>query len=329
MRNINSSLLKRAVSLVVCAVMAVALCGCDKLDYKEAVELYEAGGYEGAKAAFEALGEYEDSTEYAAKAGVVLNYGKAVELYAEENYAEAKALFEELGDYEKSGEYLSKCQDKLLAEKISGCWISREVDMSGILAGYMQQEFAAMGFGDISFDDIGTIGLKSYYTFEDFGLVRESLDDDSVDTALEAMARISKNLIIALTEQEIAAAAAEYGISVDDLYAALGVYGVEEYLTLSLGMSVDELLYMIYSEDALKTLISDSEVTGTWYVKDGGLFVVTANETERGEYTAEKDMIVLTGTEYIGEGADAFTDEEISSIYPIELIRVYKVEPAA
>ena len=50
-------MLKRIISVVLCLVLALSLCGCEKLDYQKAVELYEAGGYEGAKAAFEALGD--------------------------------------------------------------------------------------------------------------------------------------------------------------------------------------------------------------------------------------------------------------------------------
>lgn len=329
MKKISKLSIKRMVALVLCLAMAAALCGCSMLDYKKAVKFYDIGAYQQAKELFDALGAHKDSAEYAAKAACILDYNRAVELYAGENYAEAAGLFEALGDYEKSAEYLSKCEDKLLAEKISGRWLSREVDMSGIIAGYMQQQFAAMGYGDISFDEVGSLGFKSYYSFEDFGLVRQQLEDESISKVLEAMARISKNLIIALTEQEIAAAAAEYGISVDEMYAAFGAGGVEDYLALSLGMSVDELLYMIYNEQTIKTLLSDTEVTGAWYVKDGILYVLTADETERGEYNAEKDIIVLTGTEYTGKVAEEFTDEEINSIYPIELIHAYKIEPTA
>ena len=328
MRKIRKFSFKRMMAFALCLVMTVALCGCSLLDYKKGVMLYQAGAYQQAKELFDDLGEHKDSAEYAAKAARILDYNKAIELYAGENYAEAASLFENLGDYEKSAEYLTKCEDKLLAEKIAGRWLSREVDMSVIIAGYMQQQFAAMGYEDVSFDDIGAMGFKSYYSFEDFGLVRQQIEDESVSKVLEAMARISKNLIIAMTEQEIAAAAAEYGISVGEMYAALGVYGVEDYLALSLGMSVDELLYMIYNEETIKNLLSDTEVTGAWYVKDGILYVLTADETERGEYDSERDIIVLTGTEYTGKVAEEFTDEEINSIYPIELIRAYKIEAA-
>ena len=96
MRKINKLSFKRTVSVIFCIIMAAALCGCDKLDYMEAVKLYEAGGYEGAKAIFETLGDYEDSAEYAAKAGLILDYNKAIELYAKEKYAEAKKLFADL-----------------------------------------------------------------------------------------------------------------------------------------------------------------------------------------------------------------------------------------
>ena len=46
--------MKRVISGVLCLVLALSLCGCEKMDYNKAVELYKAGGYEGAKAELEA-----------------------------------------------------------------------------------------------------------------------------------------------------------------------------------------------------------------------------------------------------------------------------------
>ena len=144
--------MKRVISIVLCLVLALSLCGCEKMDYNKAVELYEAGGYEGAKAAFEALGDYEDSAEYAAKAQLVLDYRNAIELYAEEKYSEAAEAFEALGDYEDSAEYLAKLQDKLLLEKITGRWQTEEIDMTNLILGSIKEEMAALGYDEINFD---------------------------------------------------------------------------------------------------------------------------------------------------------------------------------
>ena len=51
--------------LCLCLVLALCLClcSCKSSDYKKAMSLYEAGEYEQAIAAFEALADYKDSVQ--------------------------------------------------------------------------------------------------------------------------------------------------------------------------------------------------------------------------------------------------------------------------
>ena len=55
---------------------------------------------------------------------------------------------------------------------------------------------------------------------------------------------------------------------------------------------------------------------------------------QAGAYQQAKELFDALGehkdsAEYAGKVAEEFTDEEINSIYPIELIRAYKIEPTA
>lgn len=97
--------------IVLLAVCALALTGCEKLDYNKAVGLYEDGNYEEAKAMFVELGAYEDS----AKMITACDYAKAVELFEAEDYDGAITIFETIKDYEDSAEYIDNAEYKKIA----------------------------------------------------------------------------------------------------------------------------------------------------------------------------------------------------------------------
>lgn len=329
MRKINKSSLKRVGSLILCMIMAAALCGCEKLDYMEAVKLYEAGGYEGAKAAFEELGEYEDSAEYAAKAGVILDYDKAIELYAKGRYAEAKKIFAALGTYENSAEYLRKAEDKLMAEKIVGRWKTEEVDMTDIILAYVKESLAMAGYEDVEIGETEAFTVSAYYEFEEFGLVTEELDEESVNVIVGATVKMVKDFMVELTAQELVAAAEFYGVSLEDVLAGFGVSSVEEYLDVSMGMSFDEYLSSIFNEEIMDALYYSARVSGAWYVKDGELYVVVTDETEKGDYDADKDIITMLECEVSGENAELASGEEFELLYPYTMSRADEAKPKA
>ena len=60
--------MKRLSLFVLLLLAAFSLSGCRSSDYKAAQELYNSGKYEEAKTAFEALGDYKDSSSLAAAA---------------------------------------------------------------------------------------------------------------------------------------------------------------------------------------------------------------------------------------------------------------------
>ncbi len=76
-----------------------------KKQYSKAKELYESGDYNEAKAIFEELGDFENSSEYTSKC----NYQNAKLLLESGNYDEAKSIFDSLNDYKDSSKLADKC----------------------------------------------------------------------------------------------------------------------------------------------------------------------------------------------------------------------------
>lgn len=72
--------------------------------YSEAESLLTAGNYDGAIAAFEALGDYSDATDRISEA----NYSKAENLLAAGNYDDAITAFESLGNYSNAAERIQE-----------------------------------------------------------------------------------------------------------------------------------------------------------------------------------------------------------------------------
>jgi tetratricopeptide (TPR) repeat protein len=66
------------------------------MDYCDARTSFEAGDYEGAKTAFEALGNFEDAEELVVLCQQNIDYKKAVALYDAGKYTEALPIFQEL-----------------------------------------------------------------------------------------------------------------------------------------------------------------------------------------------------------------------------------------
>lgn len=104
--------MKKKSIIVLLAVCALALTGCNNSDYEEAVGLYENGNYDKAKAMFVELGEYEDSATMVQ----ACDYAKAVELYEAEDYDGAIAIFETIKEYEDSSEYINNAEYKKIVK---------------------------------------------------------------------------------------------------------------------------------------------------------------------------------------------------------------------
>lgn len=100
--------------LTVCVLMT-ALTGCDTLDYRKAVQLYNARHYEKAADIFFELGDYEDSAALFTSS----HYWAAMERMEAGNYEEALPRFLKLGDYEDSADRAVECKYQLGIQAIA------------------------------------------------------------------------------------------------------------------------------------------------------------------------------------------------------------------
>lgn len=106
-----------AISLLV--VFILVLTGCNSSDYKKAISLYENGSYEEAAAAFEALGDYQDS-----KKQLVNCYYTLGEYYLDDN------------SFDQALSYFIKAQDNPGSQK------SIRVILSKLLGGDFHTHFS-------------------------------------------------------------------------------------------------------------------------------------------------------------------------------------------
>lgn len=98
---------KRSYLILIIAVLfiSVILTACDSSDYNQAIALFDSGDYESAKIIFEALGDYENSSEYVKDC----DYHMAKDEYNNGNYKSAIAIYESLGEYKDSSEQITIC----------------------------------------------------------------------------------------------------------------------------------------------------------------------------------------------------------------------------
>lgn len=75
------------------------------IKYSNAQKLFESGDYQGAEMAFEALGDYKESTDYIIRC----RYGEAEQLFSEGRYPEAADAFTALDGYSDSDERAAEC----------------------------------------------------------------------------------------------------------------------------------------------------------------------------------------------------------------------------
>lgn len=113
------------VPIAVVAIVTVVLISGNlkkSAAYNDAVALLEAGDYDGAISAFEALGNYKDSAEQIKQAQYdkaeqikQTQYDEAIDLLSQAEYDEAILIFETLGDYKDSANQIENVQSYLHA----------------------------------------------------------------------------------------------------------------------------------------------------------------------------------------------------------------------
>ena len=100
---------KSVVCLLLVFLLTFAMTGCEELDYRDAVDLYNAGNYEEAAKLFAQLGDFEDSSQLETRC----YYWLAVKAMEFGRYEAALEQFRALGDYEDAPARITECTYQL------------------------------------------------------------------------------------------------------------------------------------------------------------------------------------------------------------------------
>ncbi len=157
-------------------VLCVAIGGYIKLikpadDYKKAQKLMEAGSYEEAAEAFQALGDYEDSAEMVTDAEAKAEekrlkqqaYDKATAMMEAKRYPAAAVAFTALGDFEDSAQQAQIARTTIQPAAIAaGAFHSVGLHMDGtvVAAGYNDADQCEVG----SWKNIVAVSAGKYHT---------------------------------------------------------------------------------------------------------------------------------------------------------------------
>jgi len=101
--------MKAATTLIILCFLVVSMTGCEALDYRDAIDLYNSGNYAKAAQMFAQLGEFEDS----AKMETLCHYWIAVDTMQSGDYAAAIPLLEAMNGYEDTAARITECQYQL------------------------------------------------------------------------------------------------------------------------------------------------------------------------------------------------------------------------
>lgn len=105
--------MKRLIVLLLVLCLALSFSGCAILDYKQAMDHYEAGEYAEALELYKSLGDFADSKAMAEICWQKADYKHAEELFAAGDYRQALALYQGLAMYMDSPAKAIVCQYRI------------------------------------------------------------------------------------------------------------------------------------------------------------------------------------------------------------------------
>ena len=102
----KTPLFRTLALLVLAFTLVFSMTGCEDLDYREAIRLYNDGDYETAAEIFSTLGDFENCPELYTDC----QYWIAANLAESGNFEKALPRFWKLGDYRNSPQWVTECQ---------------------------------------------------------------------------------------------------------------------------------------------------------------------------------------------------------------------------
>ena len=130
--------MKKLFALLLVCALVFSLTGCDKLDYRKAVDVFNQGKYDAAIDAFHELGNYQDS----AQLFTLSHYWSAITRMEEGKFSEALPRFIKLGDYEDSAQRATECTYQIaLAEFEAGNYHDAQIRFEEVADYKQSQEY--------------------------------------------------------------------------------------------------------------------------------------------------------------------------------------------
>lgn len=158
----NTRILRSAAALMLVCVLMLSMTGCEKLDYREAIDLYNQGKFDAAIDAFYELGDYEDSAELFTRS----HYWAAITRMEEGNYKEALPRFLKLGDYEDSAQRAIECKYQMaIAEFEAGKYTDAQIYFRDVADYKQTPEYLRRINWQLLFDAVASAGEESGGSF--------------------------------------------------------------------------------------------------------------------------------------------------------------------
>lgn len=186
-------------------------------------------------------------------------------------------------------------------DPIVGTW---EASMD--IADQMNQQFVAAGMGD--YIKLDSFAMVLRFTFTKEGTYSCVADADALAKAVESMKTAVKDGLTAFAQDAVdqAKEAGMGELTVDDVFAAAG-------------MTLDEMMEQISSEDEIKEMAEEMTAEGNYKTGDGKLYISDSLEHVPDDnmyhnYTIEGDT--LTIVDIVGG------DESDAAMYPMTLKKV-------
>lgn len=294
----------RVFALLLCLAMVFSLVGCGKSEYVK-----------NAEALIDAIGEVTVDSEEAIAAAE-----KAYDALTEEDKAKvenADLLAPAREALEKALEEKAAAELEALRQSMIGTWRT-DMDMSQLLAEYVD------GTGELPVQLSGYIDemMVSYYMcFYEDNTYRFFCDEDSLRAAFDSIRPglaayyleiVRQALIETLSEQD-----PNYDFTAEGAVEAYIEASLEEALKNSTGLTVDELLDQVISDEMISTVLESSSMEGMFTVEPGKLHLSRSltDKPVDGDYesfTLENNLLTLTsysGTSVLGD------------VYPITFVR--------
>lgn len=284
--------IKKILAAVLMIAVMFSITGCNSSDYKKAAQMMADGDYAAASEMFKALGDYEDSADQAKEC----DYQIAKAAFDDGEYEKAIELFTSLGDYQDSADLISQANDKIIAAKLIGNWVSNNIDITDMFMSDISYVLELDDAGEIlPYVDFGTVTTILTFRVTNDGKLYLDVDDQFLDATVDKVLAAFQAGFTKWVEDVCTELAADNNMTLDELLAYCGADSLDAFFEMSNGASIEDFLATYYPKDLFIAIIDCVHSSGTYAVEDGVVKLTIASETETVIYDGEADTITMDG----------------------------------